>query len=331
MEGKIVYYLYNRSLDPYFNLALEEYFLTNFKDEFFIVWRNDNCIVVGKNQNTYSEINSDYVSENGIKVVRRLTGGGAVYHDKGNINFTFIKNSDAHHFSFNDFLEPIVNFLKTLDIDAKVSGRNDIVIDDKKISGNAQTILKGRILHHGTLLYSSDIKNISGALNVAKEKYETKAVKSVEKRVTNICDNLKERLTVEEFIEQFSRYISSNMDIKEYKLTKKDISEIQKLADNKYSKFEWNFGISPKFKYRNIKRFPQGLIEVYLQVENSIINNVKIYGDFFSMGDIKEIEDVLKGCIYKKSEIKNRLNSLDFNKYFMGISLDDFITVFNIN
>lgn len=325
-----MYYFYNKSLDPYFNLALEEYFLTNFKEEFFIIWRNDNCIVVGKNQNTYSEINSNYVSQNGIKVVRRLTGGGAVYHDKGNINFTFIRNSNLQHFSFIYFLEPIVSFLKTLGVNAEISGRNDIVIDNKKISGNAQTILKGRILHHGTLLYSSNIKNISEALNVAKEKYETKSVKSVEKRVTNICENLKEELTVEQFIERFSGYISNNFGVKNYNLTEDDMAKIQKIADNKYSKFDWNFGISPKFNYKNIKKFTQGLIEVYLQVENSIIKSIKIYGDFFSTGDLKDIEEALLGCIYNKDEIKNRLKKLDFNKYFIGISLEEFLSIFDV-
>uniref|UniRef100_UPI00315871A1 lipoate--protein ligase family protein n=1 Tax=Caloramator sp. Dgby_cultured_2 TaxID=3029174 RepID=UPI00315871A1 len=148
-----MFYIYNKSLNPYFNLALEEYFLTKSKDEFFIIWRNDNCIVVGKNQNTLSEINIDFVKKNDISVVRRLTGGGAVFHDKGNINFTFIKNINDVNISFQEFLEPIVEFLKSLGVEAKISGRNDIVVDEKKISGNAQTIKNGRILHHGTLLF----------------------------------------------------------------------------------------------------------------------------------------------------------------------------------
>nr|WP_103895705.1 lipoate--protein ligase [Caloramator fervidus] len=321
-------YIYNKSLNPYFNLALEEYFLTKSKDEFFIIWRNDNCIVVGKNQNTLSEINIDFVKKNDISVVRRLTGGGAVFHDKGNINFTFIKNINDVNISFQEFLEPIVEFLKSLGVEAKISGRNDIVVDEKKISGNAQTIKNGRMLHHGTLLFSANLKNVSEALKVSKEKYESKGVKSVESRVTNIKSYLKNDMTVEEFMDELYRYIKNNTDIKEYILTQEDIKNIDELVRNKYSTYEWNFGNSPKFNYKNSKKFNSGIVEVYLKIEKGKIDEIKIYGDFFNVADISDIENALKGCKYEIGDIKKALKEFDFNKYFIGISLDEFCQIF---
>lgn len=323
-----LFYIYNKSLNPYFNLALEEYFLTKSKDEFFIIWRNDNCIVVGKNQNTLSEINIDFVKKNDISVVRRLTGGGAVFHDKGNINFTFIKNINDVNISFQEFLEPIVEFLKSLGVEAKISGRNDIVVDEKKISGNAQTIKNGRILHHGTLLFSANLKNVSEALKVSKEKYESKGVKSVESRVTNIKSYLKNDMTVDEFMNELYRYIKNNTDIKEYILTQEDIKNIDELVRNKYSTYEWNFGNSPKFNYKNSKKFNSGIVEVYLKIEKGKIDEVKIYGDFFNVDDILDIENALRGCRYDLGDIKKALKEFDFNKYFIGISLDEFCQIF---
>lgn len=323
-----LFYIYNKSLNPYFNLALEEYFLTKSKDEFFIIWRNDNCIVVGKNQNTLSEINIDFVKKNDISVVRRLTGGGAVFHDKGNINFTFIKNINDVNISFQEFLEPIVEFLKSLGVEAKISGRNDIVVDEKKISGNAQTIENGRILHHGTLLFSANLKNVSEALKVSKEKYESKGVKSVESRVTNIKSYLKNDMTVDEFMNELYRYIKNNTDIKEYILTQEDIKNIDELVRNKYSTYEWNFGNSPKFNYKNSKKFNSGIVEVYLKIEKGKIDEVKIYGDFFNVDDILDIENALRGCRYDLGDIKKALKEFDFNKYFIGISLDEFCQIF---
>jgi len=321
-------YIHNKNLSPYFNLALEEYFLTKSKDEFFIIWRNDNCIVVGKHQNTLSEINIDFVKKNDISVVRRLTGGGAVFHDKGNINFTFIKNINDVNISFQEFLEPIVEFLKSLGVEAKISGRNDIVVDEKKISGNAQTIKNGRILHHGTLLFSANLKNVSEALKVSKEKYESKGVKSVESRVTNIKSYLKNDMTVEEFMDELYRYIKNNTDIKEYILTQEDIKNIDELVRNKYSTYEWNFGNSPKFNYKNSKKFNSGIVEVYLKIEKGKIDEIKIYGDFFNVADISDIENALKGCKYEIGDIKKALKEFDFNKYFIGISLDEFCQIF---
>ncbi|WP_031368009.1 lipoate--protein ligase family protein, partial [Clostridium botulinum] len=170
-------YIDNSNIDPYFNLASEEYFLRHKDDEYFILWRDEPCVVVGKNQNTLSEIDMDYIETNKVKVVRRQTGGGAVFHDLGNLNYTFIVKDDGKSFNdFERFCKPIIGVLKTLGVKAEFSGRNDLLIDGKKISGTAQCKYKNRVMHHGTLLFSSDIVNLSGALKPKKIKFQDKAV-----------------------------------------------------------------------------------------------------------------------------------------------------------
>ena len=243
-------YIYNKNTNPYFNLAAEEYVLKEFQEECFMLWRNEPSIIVGKNQNTLAEINLDYVRQHKIPVVRRLSGGGAVFHDLGNLNFTFIVNEDVSSFSdFRRFTQPIIDVLRKLSINAEFSGRNDITIDGKKISGNAQYYYKNRILHHGTLLFSSSITDLSAALKVRPVKFEDKGVKSVSKRVTNISEHLKEPITIEQFIDLIMNHIREQTRGSEmYEFTQEDIEKIEKLVREKYSTWEWNFGTSPDYK-----------------------------------------------------------------------------------
>jgi len=322
-------YIYNKITNPYFNLATEEYILKEFKDECFMLWRNEPSIIVGKNQNTLAEINLDYVKEHNIPVVRRLSGGGAVFHDLGNVNFTFIVNDDLNGFSdFRRFTQPIIDVLKKLSINAEFSGRNDITIDGKKISGNAQYYYKNRILHHGTLLVSSNMTDLSAALKVRPMKFEDKGVKSVSKRVTNINEHLKEPIGIEEFINLIMN------DIRErtggsglYEFTDEDIKNIEKLKNEKYSTWEWNFGMSPDYNLKNEKKFLGGTLEVDLNVSDGIIKDIKIYGDFFGKKDVKEIEDILKGVRHSESDVREALSFVDINEYFANISLENLIDV----
>jgi len=240
------------SLEPYFNQAAEEYFLKNTKDDVFMLWRNNNAIIVGKHQNTLAEINVNHVEHRGIKVVRRLTGGGAVFHDLGNINYTFIMGygQEGAKVDFKKYNQPIIDVLSGLGVNAHFSGRNDILIGDQKFSGNAELIYhqKQRVLHHGTLLYASEIQDISDALNVNPLKFEGKSRKSVRSRVTNISSHLKEDITLEQFRQQVMNHITDIYpDAIPYQLTAKDTAAIQKLADEKYSSWSWNYGHSPKY------------------------------------------------------------------------------------
>lgn len=322
-------YIYNKNTNPYFNLAAEEYVLKEFQEECFMLWRNEPSIIVGKNQNTLAEINLDYVRQHKIPVVRRLSGGGAVFHDLGNLNFTFIVNEDVSSFSdFKRFTQPIIDVLRKLSINAEFSGRNDITIDGKKISGNAQYYYKNRILHHGTLLFSSSITDLSAALKVRPVKFEDKGVKSVSKRVTNISEHLKEPITIEQFIDLIMNHIREQTAESEmYEFTSEDIQKIEKLVREKYSTWEWNFGTSPDYSFKNEKKFTGGTVEVNLNVEKGIIKDIKIYGDFFGKYDVSEVENLLKGVKHSEEEIRKVLSNIDMNDYFANITVDNLIEV----
>ncbi|UZQ83283.1 lipoate--protein ligase [Thermoanaerobacter sp. RKWS2] len=322
-------YIYNRNTNPYFNLAAEEYVLKEFQEECFMLWRNEPSIIVGKNQNTLAEINLDYVRQHKIPVVRRLSGGGAVFHDLGNLNFTFIVNEDVSSFSdFKRFTQPIIDVLRKLSVNAEFSGRNDITIDGKKISGNAQYYYKNRILHHGTLLFSSSITDLSAALKVRPVKFEDKGVKSVSKRVTNISEHLKEPITIEQFIDLIMNHIREQTGGSEmYEFTQEDIKKIEKLVKEKYSTWEWNFGTSPDYSFKNEKKFTGGTVEVNLNVEKGIIKDIKIYGDFFGKYDVSEVENLLKGVKHSEEEIRKVLSNIDMNDYFANITVDNLIEV----
>ena len=320
-------YIYNNSTEPYFNLALEEYFLKQTDEEYFILWRNEPCIVVGKNQNTLSEIHLEFVKERNIKVVRRLTGGGAVFHDLGNINFTFIVNDESSFNDFKGFVAPIIGTLKTLGIDAEFSGRNDMLIEGKKFSGNAQCKHKSRVMHHGTLLFSSNMNDLSGALKPKDIKFSDKSVKSVASRVTNISEHLENKLSVLEFKDEIFRYISSNTQSPIDSLTQEEIEKISRLRDEKYSTWEWNFGNSPKYSFYNEKRFAAGTFEVHIDVLKGIIKDIKIFGDFFGKNDISELEASLKNISHEKASISKALSNIDISKYITNITLDELISL----
>jgi lipoate---protein ligase len=317
----------NNLTNPNFNLAAEEYILKNFSEDVFMLWRNEPSIIVGKNQNTLSEINYGYVKEKSIPVVRRLTGGGAVFHDLGNLNFTFISTDDAKSFNnFRKFTQPIIDILKELSIDAEFSGRNDLTINGRKFSGNAQCNYKNKVMHHGTLLFTSVITDISSALKVKPSKFEGKGVKSVASRVTNISEHLKNPLTILEFKDMIMKHISqTNTDYKIYKFSEEDLNNIKKLYDEKYNTWEWNFGNSPKYTLVNELKYVGGNVEFYLNVEKGVITDLKICGDFFGKSDLSDIENLLIGIRHNEKEIKDVLSKVDINDYLAGAKIEDII------
>lgn len=214
--------IHHHSTDPYFNIATDEYIFKHLREDCFMLWRNDNAIIVGKHQNTQAEINKDYVKEHGIHVVRRLSGGGAVYHDLGNLNFSFTRTGDnaEEMIDFKRYTQPILEVLQSLGVQAEFSGRNDLLIEGKKFSGNAEHVFKNKVLHHGTLLFSSHMPDISGALKISPMKYKDRAVKSVPSRVTNIQDHLQEKITVEEFAQRIMDHITGTFpDCRMYEFT----------------------------------------------------------------------------------------------------------------
>ncbi len=317
------------SLNPYFNIASEEYFIKNFDEDIFLLYRNDNTIVVGKHQNTISEINVDYVEEKGIDVVRRMSGGGAVFHDLGNLNFCFIKNmSETVGADFKKFTEPILEVLQELDVDAKFEGRNDLTIDGKKFSGNAEYVDKenNRVLHHGTLLFTSEMKDISQALKVNPLKFKDKSVKSVRSRVTNISSHLKKELSLEDFTEMIIKHVTKDIpESKIYKITEDDRKEIQKLADNKYSTWDWVYGKNAKYDFEKLFKTSGGTVEIHFNVKEGIITDAKIFGDFFGEKDIHDLEKILIGAKHNLEGMTTVLNTVDFGKYIKNTTVEEFV------
>lgn len=315
--------------DPYFNLATEEYVLKNFSEDSFMLWRNAPSIIVGKHQNTLAEINVDYVKKNNIPVVRRLSGGGAVFHDLGNLNFTFIQSGEKDQLiDFKKYTLPILEVLQKMGIDARFEGRNDLTIDGRKFSGNAEHIWKNRVLHHGTLLFSARITDLSQALNVDPVKFEDKAVKSVRSRVTNISDHLSKPMDVNEFESLINDHILEKYpDARMVELSETDHENIYELVRTKYNTWEWNFGYSPAYNFRKLLRTEKsGTIEFELDVRNGSILMIKIFGDYFGKNDTEEIEAMLTGIPHSESAILQKLEQVKIDDYINNLSAEEFIS-----
>lgn len=323
-------YIINNNKNPYYNIALEEYCLMNIDvgEDYFILWQNEPSIIVGKNQNTLKEINKKFVEENDVKVVRRISGGGAVYHDLGNLNFTFITRiNKGEKTDFKKYARPIIDFLGDLGVEAELSGRNDIIVMGKKVSGNAQRLYRNRFMQHGTLLFDLNMENLANALNVSFDKIECKGIKSVRSRVGNIREFLKKDMDINKFKELLQKKLSNNYNSKEIILNSSDIKKIEESVNKKFSTWDWNYGKSPKFNYKGEKRFAGGKIEVLINVKNGLVENCKFYGDYLAIVDTEPIAKELIGIKYELDNIKNVLMKIDLSKYFGPITLEELLKV----
>jgi lipoate-protein ligase A len=319
--------------DPALNLALEEYLIRNIAplEELLLFYINEPSIIIGRHQNTFAEINVEYVREQGLDVVRRLSGGGAVYHDLGNLNFSFIApNLGGSFANFQKFTAPVIQVLRDLGVQAELSGRNDILAEGRKISGNAQYVSGARMVSHGTLLYNSDLEAIGKALRVKASKIESKGIKSVRSRVANITEFLSEPVDILSFRRQILSGVFAQQtaaDIPEYQLTPADWEAVRQLARERYQSWDWNYGSSPAFNLRRSVRYAGGEIEVYLVVQKGMLHSIKFIGDFFGQRDVAELEERLAGCPYLPDALGERLTAFEVNQYFAGFSLAELLSL----
>ena len=324
-------YLESPRTDPAFNLALEQYVFDQMPRDksYFMLWQNDNAIIVGKYQNTAAEINAAYVKEHGIQVVRRLSGGGAVYHDLGNINFTFVTDAGENEgIDLQVFCIPVVKALEHLGVHAEISGRNDITIDGQKFSGNAQYVKQGRIMHHGTILFDSNLSVVASALNVPKDKIASKGIQSVRSRVTNVKPYVKGDLTIAEFWSVLKTYMVEERQLEQHRFTPEEIAAVEALREERYSTWAWNYGRSPRYSIQKERRVEGcGKIEVCYAVENGVITAFTAYGDFFSGGELEDLAQCLIGCRPEETALLAALEGVSVGHYFKNLTREELVAI----
>ncbi|MCI8909049.1 MAG: lipoate--protein ligase [Oscillibacter sp.] len=320
-------FLESPSLDPYFNLALEEHLFQTLdkQQELLMLWQNTNSIIVGRFQNTAEEINQSYVDEAQIKVARRLSGGGAVYHDIGNLNYTLLSSQTGmDSLNFLHFAQPVIQVLKKWGIQAEFNGRNDLLIDGKKFSGCAQFSNDGRLLYHGCILLHSNLDVLSAALRPRTAKFQSRGISSVASRVTTIQDHTNVPISMEAFKEALAHEIfsSSGKTVQRYRLSEQDMRAISELQKAKYATWKWNYGYYADYEMRSEQRFPWGSIEVHLNVQDGHIAEIRFFGDFFGNGDIHELEQRLVGLALR-SDMEDALRAFHVPFFINGMTEKD--------
>jgi len=317
----------NHINDPRINLAIEEHLLRNWEtaEPILLFYINEPSVIIGRNQNSLEEIDPDFIRENNIHVVRRLSGGGAVYHDLGNLNFSFITPDKKGLHKFARFTDPVIRVLDKLGVEAELRGKSDIFAAGKKISGNAQYAAGGRMFSHGTLLFDTDLEVMLKALNPRQVQIESKAVQSIRNFVINIQELLPQSMTIQQFREAILRGLFEGGEIASLPLTEADWQQISQISEERYRQWDWNFGHSPKFNVQKSGRFPAGKIDVRIDVANGRIQAIKFYGDFAGRRDVAGLEQHLVDVRYEPSTLEKALQDAKIQRYLGEVEVADLL------
>ena len=319
--------------DARVNLALEEYVFRHkpVDDDVLLFYVNAPAIIIGRNQNTIEEINPDVVAERGIQVVRRVSGGGAVYHDLGNLNFSFMTPHVRGRFNrYDTFTKPVIDTLKELGVPAELGGRNDILAGGRKISGNAQFARPDRMFSHGTLLFDSNLDEVTAALNPRPGKVESKGVKSIRSRVANISEFIEHPISVTELRERILERIFGTRDraqIPAIELASADWAAVRDLVETKYGAWSWNYGENPPSNVQRAQRFPAGEIDARIDVQDGRIAAIRLFGDYMGREDVGVLEALLAGVRYDRNSVRAALDGVDVSAFFGDVGAEDVIGV----
>ena len=320
-------YIKNPSTNPYYNMAFDEYCLESLPmdEPVFYLWQNRPAVIVGFNQEVNTEVNLDYLKENGIDLVRRVTGGGAVFHDLGNLNYTIVGRSEDLERDYPEYASIMAKALQSLGVPATLSGRNDILVEGRKVSGFAKRVCKNRLMVHGTLMYNVDVDVLTKVLNPSNTKLQSKGIASVRSRVANLCDYLPEIPNIQTFSNRLEEILSCNNADTEYQLSDTDLANIQLLTDKKFATWEWNYGRSPKATLTHSSRLACGTVEIHLTLTENRISSCRFGGDFLGNLPATDLESALIEVIYDTENIEKRLSSFTISDYFDGVTVEELI------
>ena len=320
-------YIKNLQTNPYYNMAFDEYCLESLSidEPVFFLWQNRPAVIVGFNQEVNTEVNLDYLKEQGIDLVRRVTGGGAVYHDFGNLNYTIVGPSEDLERDYPEYAGIMMKALQSLGVPATLSGRNDILVEGRKVSGFAKRVCRNRLMVHGTLMYKVDVDVLTNVLSPSATKLQSKGVSSVRSRVANLCDYLPEIKDIQTFSQRLEEILSNHYADAEYQLSEDDLANIQRQTDEKFATWEWNYGRSPKATLTNSARLACGTVEIHLTLNENRISTCRFGGDFLGNLPASEIEQALKGVVYDRASIHHCLSQMEIGQYFDGVDAEDLV------
>ena len=322
-------YIETGSTDPHYNLAAEQVVFDRLDrgHDYVMLWQNDNSVIVGRHQITAEEVNEEAVRRHGIRVARRLSGGGAVYHDLGNLNFTFITDAGrAAQIDFALFCQPVAALLGELGVPAEIGGRNDITIRGQKFSGNAQYIKGGRVMHHGTIMFDCDLAMVSQALQVSGDKLASKGVASVRSRVTNVRPHLPEAIDMQQFWELLKQHLFRGRVLRQHHFSAVELAEIEALRTSRYATWDWNYGASPPCTLRRARRFEGcGRVEAHISLEKGRIEMLHFFGDFFGSDEPAALAAHLQDVPLEREELLRHLDNEVVGRTFRGLETEQFL------